>query len=540
MENKNKTQNTYDYIVIGTGTAGSVLAKKLTDDLKTSLLSIEAGDNNSKERPIRDSRFAPPFILRDNFSPEYYWPGKGTPQKSVQNRSFEWTGGRTLGGSSSVNNEQYVRPTDLNIKQWEDSLGPLWSPKRKNYLFTKLEKYNGGSHNPEARGYQGRLDIRQTPVKPTTMVEKIIKAMERATGIKRILDYNDPNTPIGPFTRWQLYQMPNGIRESADTAFLTRDVVNEDGLGVKGRKLTISYKSTVRRIIFDENKRARGVEYVKEGRAKVAYARKKVILSAGIKSPELLMLSGIGPEKLLKKAKIPLLVANNNVGKHLTTHAANMASFQVNKKDRFRPAKDPNALYVSGAFLPDPRKGPESKKRFVQIFGQPNDEGNLSIGFYLTEPKSKGRVSIQNNDPLKLVLASEGFLSHPEDLESIKQVFKVYLRKIAKELSKIDHEYKLLSPSFDVIQDDKKLEAFIKENLQATHHIQGTARMATSPKDGVVNGKGEVYGVHDLIIADDSIAPFVSDGNTSAPAYFIGANIAEILLDQTKNKGGKA
>src|SRR5699024_2216383 len=129
---------------------------------------------------------------------------------------------------------------------------------------------------PEARGYQGRLDIRQTPVKPTTMVEKIIKAMERATGIKRILDYNDPNTPIVPFTRWQLYQMTNGIRESADTAFLTRDVVNEDGLGVKGRKLTISYKSTVRRIIFDENKRARGVEYVKEGRAKVAYARKKV------------------------------------------------------------------------------------------------------------------------------------------------------------------------------------------------------------------------------------------------------------------------
>src|SRR5699024_12817104 len=157
MENKDKTQNTYDYIVIGTGTAGSVLAKKLTDDLKTSLLSIEAGDNNSKERPIRDSRFAPPFILRDNFSPEYYWPGTGAPQKTVQNISFEWTGGRTLGESSSVNNEQYVRPTDLNIKQWEDSLGPLWSPKRKNYLFTKLEKYNGGSHNPEARGYQGRL-----------------------------------------------------------------------------------------------------------------------------------------------------------------------------------------------------------------------------------------------------------------------------------------------------------------------------------------------------------------------------------------------
>lgn len=86
---------TVDYIVVGTGPAGSVLAKKLTDDKKTSLLALEAGDNNSSEKPIRDSLFAPPFILTENFFPNYFWQGKGIPKKNVQNRSFEWTGGRS-------------------------------------------------------------------------------------------------------------------------------------------------------------------------------------------------------------------------------------------------------------------------------------------------------------------------------------------------------------------------------------------------------------------------------------------------------------
>lgn len=537
MEEKNKPDNSFDYIVIGTGTAGSVLAKKLTDDHKTSLLSLEAGDNNSDERPIRDSRFAPPFILRDNYTPEYYWPGLGKPQESVDHRSFVWTGGRTLGGTSSVNNEQYVRPSQRNMKQWEEELGSLWSPKRETYLFTKLEKYNGGSHSPQARGYDGRLDIRQTPVKPTKMVEKLVTAMEQASGIQRILDYNDPSTPIGPFSRWQLYQMPNGIRASSDTAFLSPDIVDQKGRGVRGRKLRISYNSTVLHILFDQNKRAIGVEYVKEGKCMRAYARKKVILSAGIKSPELLMLSGIGPRKILKEAKITLLVDNDNVGKHLTTHAANMVTFSVNPKDKFRPANDPNALYVSGAFLPDPAKAADPNRRFVQIFGLPKDDGNLNLGFYLTEPKSKGSVRVQNKDPLKILLASEGFLKNPDDLKAIKRVFKVYIKDMAKHLNKIDSHYKLISPSMETIEDDKKLENFIKENLVATHHIQGTLRMARSKKDGVVNARGEVFGVKDLIVADDSIAPFVSDGNTSAPAYFIGANIAEILLGKVKDEG---
>lgn len=532
VEQRNVDKLTFDYILVGTGTAGSIIAKRLTDDKQTSLLTLEAGDNNSKERPIRDSRFAPPFILRDNFSPQYYWPGKGVPQEDVNRRSFEWTGGRTLGGTSSVNNEQYVRPSQANMKQWENLLGPLWSPEQETYQFKKLENYNGGTHNPNARGYHGRLDIRQTPVNPTNMVEKLVTAMERATGFPRILDYNDPNTPLGPFTRWQLYQMPNGIRESSDTAFLSPDVVNEAGEGVDGRKLRVSYKSTAMRVIFNNEKRAIGVEYVKEGQCIHAYACKKVIVSAGIKSPQLLMLSGIGPSEILNKANIPVVYHNPNVGKNLTTHAAIMITFKTNPNDKARPSDDPNALYTSGAFLPDPTPGSNRNRRGVQIFGLIGDNGMLNIGFYLTEPKSKGTVKIQNDDPLKLVLANEGFLNHPADLESVKNVIKIYIKNIATELSKIDPHYQLVSPTMETINDDQKLETFIKDNLMPTHHIQGTLRMSSDAKSGVVNAKGEVFGVKNLIVADDSIAPFVSDGNTSAPAYFIGANIADQLLKE--------
>lgn len=523
-------QLTFDYIVVGTGPAGAVIAKKLTDDKRTSLLALEAGDNNSNEIPIRNSTFAPPFILRDNFLSQYYWPGRGFPQAFVDVRNFPWTGGRTLGGTSSVNNEQYVRPSQANMQQWEDLLGPLWSPKRETELFSQLENYNGKTNNPAARGFKGRLDIRQTPVKPTSMVEKFVSAMEKATGLQRIVDYNDPNTPIGPFTSWQLYQMPDGTRESSDTAFLSSDVMTPNGQGLNGRQLTVSFRSTAQRIIFDNEGCAVGIEFLKEGKCFYAYARKKVIVSAGINSPKLLMLSGIGPSDVLGKAGVPLICHNPNVGNHLTSHCFNTAVFATNPEDRAIPKDDPAAIYPGGAFLPDPSPGADQKRRGVQVIGLAGPNNTLNVGFYLTEPKSKGSIIIQDNDPLKMPLANEGFLSNPADMESIKNVFKIYIKNIAAELSKIDSEYKLISPTLDVINDDKKLEAYIREDLNATHHIQGTLRMAPSAESGVVDASGHVYGLKNLIVADDSIAPFVSDGNTSAPAFLIGANIADQLL----------
>lgn len=514
----------FDYIVIGTGPAGAVIAKTLSDDRKTSVLVLEAGENKNNEAPIKDSAFA--LELEERFFPQYFWQGEGVPQKEVDDRTFEWTTGRLSGGGSSINTEQYVRPTSAVFREWERLLGPLWSPKRAINRFKQLENYNGITENPAARGFHGRIDIRQAPVNPSAMAEKLVMAIERATGFQEIVDYNDPDTPLGPFTRWQLYQQPSGRRESSSTAFLSNDIVNAAGRGANGRKLRVLFKSTALRVLFSK-RRAIGVEFLKEGKRVRAYCRKKVIVSAGINSAQLLMLSGIGPSSLLRKAGIPVLIDNPNVGKHLRNHTLNFAVFSVNTNDI--PANsDPNALFAGGAFLPDPSAEANPNRRGVQLIGIPSGDA-LSLAIIYLRPKSRGSIAIQSNDPLQIVLADEGFLTFPSDLEAIKNIYRIYIKQIAEQLLSVDPAYRLLSPSMDTIDNDSELEAFIKENFGHNHHQQGSLRMAPLSRGGVVDRRGHVHGVKDLVVADDSIIPFTVDGNTSAPAYLIGLTIARQL-----------
>lgn len=522
----------FDYIVIGTGPAGAVIAKTLTDDKKTSVLVLEAGENRDRDKPIRDSTFAPE--LEEEFFPQYFWQGEGVPQEELDGRVFEWTTGRLSGGGSSINGEQYVRPTSVVLEQWEALLGSDWSPERAISRFKRLEKFNGETDNPGVHGYHGRIDIRQAPENPTSMASKLVSAIEQATGFPEILDYNTPETPLGPFSRWQLFQKPNGNRESSSTAFLSSDIVTPGGRGLNGRKLSVFYKSTALRILF-ENKCAVGVEFLKEGKCVQAYARKKVIVSAGINSAQLLMLSGIGPKKQLEPAGISVVVDNPNVGLQLRNHTLNFATFTTNPADKPLPESDPNALYTGGAFLPDPTPGADPNVRTVQLAGI-GAEGSLTIAIIYLKPKSRGSIKIQSNDPLQIVLANEAFLQNIDDMEAVKQIYRVYIKDIAEQLRAIDPMYRLVSPTIDIINDDDELENFIKENFEHNHHQQGSLRMAPLSKGGVVNRRGEVHGVKNLIVADDSIIPFTVDGNTSAPAYLIGLTIAQQLRQKKLGK----
>jgi choline dehydrogenase len=515
----------YDYIIVGAGPAGAVIAKTLTDDKKTSVLLLEAGANKDKDEPIRNSTFAPE--LEELFFPNYFWQGEGVPQEGVDDRAFEWTTGRLSGGGSSINGEQYVRPTSDVFMQWQKLLGPNWSPRRAMSRFKILEKFNGLTNNPDAHGFHGRIDIRQAPRQPTAMARKLVSAIEQATDFPEILDYNDPLTPLGPFTRWQLYQQPNGQRESSSTAFLSSNIVTPRGIGLRGRRLRVFYKSSVLRVLF-EKKRAVGVEFLKEGTCLRAYASKKVILSAGINSAQLLLLSGIGPANQLRTAGIPVVFNNPNVGKNLRNHTLNFAVFSTNRNDKPLPNDDPNALYTGGAFLPVPLIGAGQERRGVQLLGI-GSANSLTIAIIFLRPKSRGSIKIQSKDPLQIVLADEGFLKNPEDLEAVKNIYKIYIRNIAARLTDIDPAYRLISPTPDIIDDDMQLEGFIKENFDHNHHQQGSLRMAPLSKAGVVNRRGEVHGVKNLIVADDSIIPFTVDGNTSAPAFLIGLTIAQQL-----------
>ena len=380
------------------------------------------------------------------------------------------------------------------------------------------------TYNPMVHGYRGPLNIRQAPINPTTMTQKLILAIEQATGFEEILDYNDPYTPIGPFTRNQYTQKPDGQRDSASTAFLSPDVVDEEGYGVDGRRLRLLTKSTALSIIF-EKKRAVGIKFLQEGIPREAFASKKVILSAGIKSTKLLLVSGIGPKDQLMQAKVPVVFDNPNVGEHLSNHLIVPAVFSTNPNDQPVPADDPNARMIGGAFLPSPMFGADPRRREIQLISF-SGINTLILGACLLQPKSRGTIKIQANDPLKIELGDEGFLTNPYDMALLKDTFKIYIKAIAKRLNAIDPQYKLLSPTMDIIDNDLALENFIKVRLGLMYHEQGALRMAPSPKTGVVNQFGEVFGVRNLIVANNSIIPFIVDGNTVAVAYLIGLTIA--------------
>ena len=517
----------FDYIIIGSGPAGTIMAKMLSDNKKNSVLLLEAGGNHDQNDAIKNSEHA--FELEEKYYPQFFWQGLGIPQPGVDGHSFEWTTGRLLGGGSSINGEQYVRPTAGVLNEWESLLGPRWSYDKAVEFFKKIENYNGATTNPPARGEQGPIDIRLVEESP--VAEQLVEAIEKATLIPKILDYNDPNTPMGPFISWQLYQNPNGERESASTAFLS-DIMNEKGKGVNGRKLVVYWNTTALRILFDDQC-AEGVEFLRAGEYVKAKARKKVIVSAGINSAQLLMLSGIGPASPLKSVGIPVIYDNENVGKKLTNHTLNFAVFSKNHPpiQVKHGETDPNALYAGGAFLPDPAPGADQSRRGVQLVGFDSEE-SLSIAIIYLHPKSTGSIVIQSKDPLQIPLADEGFLANPDDLEAIKNIYKTYIKPIAEKLMAMDPTYELVSPTLDIINDDHELEHFIKEDFGHNHHHQGSLRMGPLEAGGVVDSRGYVYGVKNLIVADDSIVPYVVDGNTSAPAYFIGYTIANYLLSR--------
>lgn len=507
----------FDYVVIGTGPAGSVIANRLSADGKNKVLVLEAGDNNDKDPLITSSG----TNLYNHF-PEFFWPGQTSSQKALNDMSFNLGHGRTSGGGSSINGEMYVRPTPFVLEQWVKAAGDKWNLENATKHFRELENFNGKKASEEMHGYNGNLHIRQNFQQTPVLIDKLMTAIEKATGLERISDYNDPRTPIGPFPHYQVYQMPDGNRASASICFLNEEVKQRENLSVLNR-------ATATKIIFSSDKTAESVEYIHKGLSKRAFANKKIILSAGIHSVQLLMLSGIGPGDVLNKFDIPVVHINNEIGRGLASDAYCSVVFKANKKEgEALSANDRDAKWAGGAFLPDPRVSKDSKQRAIQIIVSYAD-GMLRFGLLNVKPKSRGYSSILSRDPLKVIQVDYQFLSDADDLDLLKSMIRHYIVPIADELNKIDSSYELISPSREEIKSDSLLTKYIKTNFTNSFHDQCQLKMGNESEGAVVNSSGEVYGVKNLIVADASIIPYHTDGNTSAPAYLIGSIIAEQL-----------
>ncbi|MES2121272.1 MAG: GMC family oxidoreductase N-terminal domain-containing protein, partial [Chlamydiota bacterium] len=220
------------------------------------------------------------------------------------------------GGGSSVNAGAWCRGTNQLFSQWETIAGPEWSVNRILKIYKQLEDYSGKTNNKKARGENGPLGVIQN--RKTPIAEVFTQAVIDATGFPFVLDYNDPNTPIGASPQIQLTRRGDQgfYRISSTTAFLNEHVVNSHGKGTHGRKLQIHLDSTALRVIWNGNT-AIGVSYLKNGKVKNVYAKKGVIVCAGLGSSPFLMHSGVGPAGVLTSLGIPVIYDNPNVGQGL-------------------------------------------------------------------------------------------------------------------------------------------------------------------------------------------------------------------------------
>jgi len=513
-----------DFIVVGLGAAGAVVTRMLANK-NFNVIGIEAGENYDNNPLILDSTVAPD--MEGSYTWKFLYNQETAPNPDMNGRTLNYTTGRLLGGGSSINGLQYVRSSNNIWQEWGNINGCNWDPISALSGYKHLEQFIGvpSNFNPIYHGTNGLMKIRQAPIVESSMATKFANALSAATTYPIISDYNDPTTPIGVFTRWSLFEQSNGDRASSSTDFLT-PLINKHHKHCK-----IITNTTISKVIICKCGQTLGVEAIRNGKCINIKACKEVILSSGIHSNEILQRSGIGPESLLNSLNIPIVFKNDAVGSNSRNHLISVAVFSANPADfPGTGSNDLNALYTGGAFLPDPTIGSDITKRGFQWIGINPAPNIFVVAFYKLNPQSTGTDRIQNADPLRVSEVNENLLSDPLDLDAIVNVYQQQITALNTQLGLIDPAYQLLSPSLSLIADTDGLKNYIKESLEHAHHWTGTCKMAPLSQNGVVNKKGEVYGVKKLRIADISVAPIQPDGNTAGPAFFVGYNIAKMII----------
>lgn len=551
------TINTADYVIIGVGTAGGLMAKKLSDDKATSVIALHNGENLTNEPLIKFSKNAkftvlaallgspnpfsnipniPPRIaekLATLFGPRntsgvpfLYQTGDSTPQPDADFRLIPWQLALPEGGASSINAGAWCRGTNAVYSQWESIAGPEWSVNRILTIYKELENYHGLTTDSFQRGHHGPISVLQAK-HPSKLSKKFTKAIVRGVDVPYVLDYNNTFTPIGASTRLQSTQSGhNGkYRVSSATAFLNRRVMTPSGHGVNGRKLEVLFNSTALRVLWEGNK-AIGVEFVQDGQIKQVFAKKGVVVCAGLFSSSVLLHSGVGSAPLLSALGIPVIFDNANVGQGLADQQIVPLVFLSNPKDS--PSINSNNIFASIAWLPSPIGNPSLRAfRFTTASQIP---GITLAVFDLVKPQSRGSITINSANPLDPPVIDMGILSNPNDLTAYQTALSTFIKAINTELHQIDPLYELIFPDPAILNDALLTSIFIQQNIISSQCFQSHCLMAPLNQGGVVDSTGHVYGVQNLIVADNSIVPLPMDGTTMATGYLIAANIARLLL----------
>jgi len=532
----------FDYIIIGAGSAGCVLADRLSASGRHRVLVLEAGGSDKRfwiQTPIGYGK-----IFYDE---SVNWKYLTEPDAGIDNRRSYWPRGKVLGGSSSINAMVYIRGQQQDYEDWRELGNPGWGWQDVLPYFRKAETFSDGGN--EYRGDCGPLYVNNVSSQYHPLCKSFFEAA-RQNGIDYNADFNSGDQEgVG------YYQITarDGRRMSAARAYLHP--------ALKRANCEVITKAQVTRILFSD-RIASGVEYIRNGQTHQLKANREVIVSAGaINSPQLLQLSGIGDPELLKGFGIDPLQDLPGVGRNLQDHLDYSIYYRSRVptlNDKLRPWSGKllaglqylllrnGLLSISinqaGGFV---RSHPSRPRPNMQMYFaamtytrappgerpllQPDPFPGFLNSIGLTRPESRGHLQIDSADPLAKVKIYPNYLSADDDITQMLEGARL-LRQLASMPALAELIESETRPGHAVQTDEQFIED-IRQRADTVFHPSCTCMMGPDARTAVVDSRCRVYGVDRLRVVDTSIFPTVTSGNTNAPTIMVAEKAADMILD---------
>lgn len=524
--------DTYDYVIVGSGSAGCVLAARLSENPDVSVCLLEAGGSDRSLGVKIPAAF--PKLFKTQRDWEYY----SDPEPGLDGRRLFMPRGKTLGGSSSINAMLFVRGNSADFDGWAKAGAEGWSYDEVLPYFRKLESFSRGA--TEYRGADGPLYVTDHRSR-TGVTEQILQAAQSA-GLAFNDDYNAASQEGVSY--FQVTQK-GGSRWSAADAWLRP--------ARKRSNLTVLTGAQALQVIL-QGHRASGVSYLKGGSVKTVSASREVILSAGaIGSPQLLMVSGIGPAEHLREHGIHVVADNPHVGEHMQDHPLYIMNWETTAKGTLAEAESPRQLLNyflfgkglltstvaegTGFFRSDPGlAAPDLQLHFGAAYFHNHgfdtyDRPAFAIAPTLVAPQSRGRIRLRSADPAVAPSIVGNHLTEGADvaamvtgIERVRDIVaQPELRAIT--VSEIHPGHSARSRS--------EIHAALRSETELLYHPTSTARMGAAD-EAVVDARLRVYGVVGLRVVDASVFPTVTRGNTNAPTYMVAEKAADMILEDAR------